>query len=92
MEMTLDIVLKVGRTSTALTLAVERYPMAYTILLFSDDSLSRRAEKTLTRFNDIYDLRIDELVSRILAALQVDEDADGGLLQESDSDAEEFHD
>jgi len=82
----------VGIPAFPLIAAVDRYPTAYSILLFSDDSLSRRAEKALTRFNDIYEMRIPELIARVLAALQGDEDADGGQLLEDDSEQEEVPD
>ena len=62
--------------------------MAYSVLIISDDPLSRRTLKILARFCDIYELRMDELFSRILSALQGDEEADGGRLVDEGSDEE----
>ncbi|WWD03208.1 hypothetical protein V865_001258 [Kwoniella europaea PYCC6329] len=58
---------------------LKSYPASYNLVLFSHDSLPKRAEATFSRFSEIYDLEIPLLLEKLLASLQGDDEATGGI-------------
>ncbi|WWD16977.1 hypothetical protein CI109_101411 [Kwoniella shandongensis] len=68
---------------------LKTYPASYSLVLFSEDKLPRRAETTFSRFADIYDLDIPLLLERLVASLQGDDDATGGVPPDFEDEDEE---
>ncbi|WVQ67429.1 uncharacterized protein L199_005626 [Kwoniella botswanensis] len=58
---------------------LKSYPASYKLVLFSPDSLPKRAETSFSRFSEIYDLEIPLLLEKLLASLQGDDEATGGI-------------
>ncbi|WVW84288.1 hypothetical protein I302_106319 [Kwoniella bestiolae CBS 10118] len=58
---------------------LKNYPASYKLVLFSPDALPRRADTTFSRFTEVYDLELPLLLGKILASLQGDDEATGGI-------------
>ncbi|WWC62233.1 uncharacterized protein I303_104829 [Kwoniella dejecticola CBS 10117] len=65
---------------------LKQYPASYKLVIFSSSSnLPKRAETTFTRFTEIYDLEIQPLLEKVLASLQGDDEATGGVPPDFDN-------
>jgi hypothetical protein len=61
-----------------LTRDLRTYPQQYSLLCFSDDNLPKRSARTFTRFTEIFDMDIKEVVIALVMSLQGDDEIDGG--------------
>ncbi|WVQ99753.1 hypothetical protein IAU59_006895 [Kwoniella sp. CBS 9459] len=60
-------------------IALDTYPAAYRLICFSPSKLPPRAERSFSRFENVYDLDIPSLFQKLLSSLQGDDEADGGM-------------
>jgi hypothetical protein len=61
-----------------LTRDLRTYPQQYSLLCFSDDNLPKISARTFTRFTEIFDMDIKEVVIALVMSLQGDDEIDGG--------------
>ena len=68
----------VGPHLNWLTRDLRTYPQQYSLLCFSDDNLPKRSARTFTRFTEIFNMNIKEVVAALVMSLQGDDELDGG--------------
>jgi hypothetical protein len=61
-----------------LTRDLRTYPQQYSLLCFSDDNLPKRSARTFTRFTEVFDMDIKEVIISLVMSLQGDDEIDGG--------------
>jgi hypothetical protein len=61
-----------------LTRDLRTYPQHYSLLCFSDDNLPKRSARTFTRFAEIFNMNIKEVVIALVMSLQGDDEIDAG--------------